>query len=103
MNKEMIFELNLLADTYEQMAKSYRIVANDMAKLQNGIPKQGRRHYDDPSLPYVGPKRKAVKVHVGGVVKGHKYKPGSHWMQKPENKAKVMKTIRKMQRARNGK
>jgi hypothetical protein len=89
MNKETIFYLNKLADEHEELARAYRVVANN---LMNGQPKHGQRHYDDPSLPYVGPKRKVGrprKVHTVPNMKGHKYN-GTHWMQKPENRAKML-------------
>lgn len=35
--------------------------------------------------------------------KGFRYKPGTHWMQKPENRARVQALARKMHKAKNGK
>lgn len=35
-----------------------------------------------------------------GKQKGFKYKPGTHWMQKPENRARVVAIARKMHKAK---
>lgn len=93
----LVLNLNQLADVMESKARAYRAVAND---LMNGTgheakKKVRRRHYDDPS--------QTPEKHRGGFMKGKKYKPGTHWMQKPENRARLMKTIRKMHQARHRK
>jgi hypothetical protein len=36
-----------------------------------------------------------------GVQKGHKYKKGTHWMQRPENRAKMMARVRELHKARS--
>lgn len=77
MRHESIFELNKLADEYEAKAKAYRAVAND---LMNGT---GFESSTPKTLDQTG----------------RKYN-GTHWMQKPENRAKMMKNVRRMHRAR---
>ena len=84
MNRDMIFNLNKLADEYEAKAQAYRAVAND---LMNGQPAEHR------------PRKKKVMPRKG-IVKGHKYN-GKHWMQRPENRVKMMKRIKAMHIARS--
>jgi hypothetical protein len=43
-----------------------------------------------------------LKVKAGTKV-GYKYKPGTHWMQKPENRARVQAIARKMHKVKRAK
>jgi rubrerythrin len=46
-------------------------------------------------------KRAAIVEHVKrGTPKGFKYRKGTHWMQQPKNRARLMKQIAKMRRAK---
>lgn len=69
-----------MADEYEAKAKAYRAVANDMMKYQ---PVSDQ------------PKRK--KISTPAPTRNYN---GKHWMQNPINRTKMMKQIRKMQKAK---
>jgi len=45
-------------------------------------------------------KSKAI-IKTSNRLRGRSYN-GTHWMQRPENRSKVMKMVRKMQRGKNG-
>lgn len=89
MRQELIFNLNKLADELEEKAKAYRAVANDL----NGqaVEQKPRKKVGRPR-----------KVEQKFTMKGHKYN-GKHWMQRPENRARMLKRIKAMHKARNGK
>lgn len=87
-----IYNLNLMADEFEEKAERYRAVAKD---LMNGsgheAPKRHRRHhYDDESETVKHP------------LKGRKYN-GTHWTQLAKNKGKMMKRIKQMHHAKRQK